>query len=55
MRAMDRYLWEINKKSCNLKILDEKGFSGESALSLELTECRYANLARLATKAIFFK
>ena len=34
---------------------NEKKFSGKSTLGLDLRGCRYANMARLANKAIFFK
>lgn len=34
---------------------NEKNFFGKSSLGLDLTGCRYANMARLTNKAIFFK
>ena len=54
MHARERYIWKINKKSCNFNVLGEKGFLVK-ALGLDLTGCWYANTARLANKAIFFR
>jgi len=58
MYAMVRYFRGINKKSCKFTVLDSKRFFWRKRLEIRVAgmpACRYANMARLATKAIFFK